>query len=221
MGRFLLLGFGFMGLVFAQIRPEFLEAAKERNVLIVGHPWRQPGIFSRELFRKGQEMRMSSGVILSGAYVLSAGHIVKGVRSLSVAGAPAILIKLDLAVDLALFSADVAPSKLPAAALGDAAWKDPVFVVANPLGLTGKVSYGVMLGTEPGSFFKKSIECDLALADTISLPGSSGGGYWSAVDGRLVGIVAGLQGMNATSVLVPAAQIKKFLADTPLAGLFK
>ena len=154
-----------------------------------------------------------SGVVLTGARVVTNAHVVRGervtVESWEGDRVPASLLKIDRGRDLALLGAPGLAA--PAAILGESNRLHvgaPVVAVGNPLGFTGAVSSGVVHLIGPVHPFSGLpwIQADVRLA-----PGNSGGplaDYQGQVVGINTMIVAG-----GLALAIPSRRVQAFLSQ--------
>ncbi len=210
----------------AQIDRKILENAEWRNVLITARFKKGPGLNKAKPVPGQSGIRkqktgdtFGSGVTINGRYVLTADHVIEGRNDIQVGDAQAWVIKADPKRDLALLYVAFEHADFSPVAFMNPVNDQALFAVSNPDGIVGKVTYGYVIQITKAKFMFSDPECPeclLGLTDLLILLGSSGGGYWDAATGRLVGIVEGFCGDDRiNSVLISAQEIVDFLKDTP------
>lgn len=136
---------------------------------------------SRNVFVE-TETNFGSGVIVETGKVLTCYHVVEEYeKGIEVSKKPAEFIRWDEETDLALL-------KVETPKVGKVRFNlspkvtEQVFSVSNPMQHNGLVAFGRII------FLSEMVE-----TDTLSLPGSSGGGLYDT-DGKLVGLTQAVEG---------------------------
>lgn len=154
--------------------------------------------------------------------ILTAAHVAKHSPYFSVITADkkyhnAVRIAMDEENDLGLLKiVGESTSTFKVAKIGvlrPSGW--PVYAVGSPLSFSWLITSGII----------SQYDENMLISDTVINPGSSGGGLYDSLTGRLIGITVGTSGpinramYQGHSVSVPADIIKKFLERSlPLCG---
>lgn len=156
-----------------------------------------------------------SGVVVGQNRVLTNRHVVEGVMGGVVIlfdngneRASRVLWKGEGTVDLALIEVDTGDAPVAEIDCSRSPRGREVFTYGNPLAFRGVMTWG-HVATNNENFADQL--ADAQLLDMHVIPGNSGGGVWSAADGRLVGIATAMITHNGSitghSVMLSASAI--------------
>ena len=148
---------------------------------------------------------VSSGVLIGADRVLSISQVVPypKLTSVEVEGNHAHILLIDYKKDLLLLS--VPDFALP--------FFPPVrFTTSFPRSKSVFLVWGRKDKTTHGTAKRVGRGCSSLESNISAAPGAGGGGYWDT-KGRLVGIVGDLGDERVSSEVIPACQIRRFLAE--------
>ena len=209
-------GFASLAPLVRRVTPGVVNIVVESRVVIDDDPLLRDPDFRRFMERFGsplpevgeteQRQSFGSGIVVDGArgLILTNQHLLEGADSIEVTvrggrRAPARLVGVDAATDLALLQVDV--EGLTALTLGDSnrlQVGDFVVSVGNPFGLGQSVSLGVVSALDRVNAEGESLGT-LIQTDASINPGNSGGPLVD-LGGRVVGISTALIGPEGASV---------------------